>query len=234
VRAGPGRLIVFEGGEGTGKSTQAAILASLLGAVLTREPGGTAAGEHIRTLLLDPSLPAVVPRAETLLMLAARAQHVDQVLRPALDAGRDVVCDRFSASTIAYQGYGRGLDPGQLADLSRWAAAGLEPDLVILLRVPAQAAMARRATRLAAAAAAAAGAGAGRTTGGGIDRIEGEAEAFFSRIDAGFDALAGADPDRWRVVDGAGTVDEVAARVAAAVGRGDLSAPAGDGPVTAP
>ena len=127
-------------------------------------------------------------RAETLLMLAARAQHVQQVIRPALDAGRDVVCDRFSGSTIAYQGYGRGLDPAELASLSGWAAAGLEPDLVLLLQVDASTALARR-------------------HGG---------SAGPDRIDAGFSALAAADPLRWRVVDGSGSVDEVAARVAAA------------------
>ncbi|HET6794179.1 MAG TPA: dTMP kinase [Acidimicrobiales bacterium] len=192
--------MVFEGGEACGKSTQAAILAGVLDAVLTREPGGTAAGEHIRALLLDPSLPAVVPRAETLLMLAARAQHVDEVILPALDAGRDVVCDRFSGSTIAYQGYGRGLDPTALADLSAWAAGGLEPDVVVLLRVEPSVAAARRSTRTQ-----------------GDDRIEGEAAEFFARIDAGFDALAAGNPGRWRVVDGAGTVEEVATRVAGAV-----------------
>ncbi|HET6963766.1 MAG TPA: dTMP kinase [Acidimicrobiales bacterium] len=194
-----GRFIVFEGGEGCGKSTQSALLASSLGAVLTREPGGTAAGELIRRLLLDPSLPPVVPRAETLLMLAARAQHVEEVIEPALAAGRDVVCDRFSGSTVAYQGYGRGLDPGELARLSHWAAGGLEPDLVILLQVPPDVALDRRAARTEA--------------GAGPDRFEGEVSAFFARIDDGFSRLAGEDPDRWRVVDGTGPVEAVAARV---------------------
>lgn len=136
-------------------------------------------------------------------MLAARAQHTDEVISPALAAGRDVVCDRFSGSTVAYQGYGRGLDPGELAALSRWAAGGLEPDLVILLRVPPDVASARRAAR--------------SIGGAGTDRIEGEAAAFFARIDAGFDALAAGDPGRWRVVDGTGDVDAVAQRVARAV-----------------
>ena len=166
--------------------------------MLTREPGGTAAGEHIRALLLDPALPAVAPRAEALLMLAARAQHVDEVIAPALAAGRDVVCDRFSGSTIAYQGYGRGLDPTELGRLSSWAAAGLEPDRVILLVVDPAEARARRIGR------------------GGADRMEGEGDGFFARIDAGFAALAAADPQRWRTVDGSGAPDEVAARVLAA------------------
>ena len=136
-------------------------------------------------------------------MLAARAQHVDEVIAPVLASGRDVVCDRFSGSTIAYQGYGRGLDPGELVSLSRWAAGGLEPDLVILLRVPPDVALARRAAR--------------SVAGAGTDRIEGEAAAFFARIDAGFDALAAGDPGRWRVVDGAGEVEAVARRVAEVV-----------------
>ena len=135
-------------------------------------------------------------------MLAARAQHVDEVIAPVLAAGRDVVCDRFSGSTVAYQGYGRGLDPAELADLSRWAADGLEPDVVVLLRVAPEVAVARMETRDAA------------------DRIEGEVASFFARIEGGYEALAAADPARWRVVDGVGSVEEVAARVAAVVGGG--------------
>jgi dTMP kinase len=131
-------------------------------------------------------------------MLAARAQHVTEVISPALESGRDVVCDRFAASTIAYQGYGRGLDPAELAGLSAWAAGGVEPDRVILLKVPPAEARLRLEAR------------------GGGDRMEGEEAAFFRRIDAGYDALAAADPTRWRVVDGSGPVDEVAKRVLAA------------------
>lgn len=137
-------------------------------------------------------------------MLAARAQHVDEVIEPALAAGRDVVCDRFSGSTVAYQGYGRGLDPSELSRLSRWAAGGLEPDLFILLQVPPEVALLRRAARTSA--------------GAGTDRIEGEVAAFFARIDDGFRLLAAQDPVRWRVVDGTGPVETVAARVAEAVG----------------
>jgi dTMP kinase len=128
-------------------------------------------------------------------MLAARAQHVAEVIGPALEAGRDVVCDRFSGSTVAYQGYGRGLDPAELARLSTWAAGGLEPNRVILLRVDPSEARARLAVR------------------GRADRMEGEGAAFFRRIDEGYAALAAADPGRWRVVDGSGTVEDVAARV---------------------
>jgi dTMP kinase len=170
-----------------------------VGAVLTREPGGTATGERIRALLLDPDLPALEPRAEVLLLLAARAQHVAEVIIPALAAGRDVVCDRFTGSTIAYQGYGRGFDPSELAGLSAWASAGVEPDRVVLLRTSAAVASGRLARRA-----------------GGLDRMEGEGVAFFTKVDEGYAALAAADPGHWRVVDGAGSVDEVAARVAAA------------------
>jgi dTMP kinase len=168
--------------------------------VLTREPGGTDTGEHIRTLLLDPTLPTPTVRAEVLLLLAARAQHVAEVIEPALASGRDVVCDRFVGSTIAYQGYGRGLDPVELAELSSWAARGVGPDLVVLLSVAADVAVARRAARAQA------------------DRIEGEGADFFSKVDEGFTALAAADPARWQVVDGSGSVEEVAARIAEAIG----------------
>lgn len=166
--------------------------------MLTREPGGTATGERLRALLLDPTLPAVGDRTETLMMLAARAQHVAEVIAPALAAGRDVVCDRFSGSTLAYQGYGRGLGLDELAAMSEWAAAGIHPNRVILLTVAPKVA----ATRL------------GRR--GVRDRMEGESLAFFDRVAEGFAALAAAD-SAWRVVDGSGAVDEVASRVLAAL-----------------
>lgn len=194
-----GRFIVFEGGEASGKTTQAARLAVDLDAVLTREPGGTPIGERLRELLLDPVLPAPSVRTEVLLLLAARAQHVAEVIEPALAAGRDVVCDRFTGSTVAYQGFGRGLDPGELIELSAWAAAGREPDVVILLSVDQKEAAARLVGR------------------GRPDRIEGEGAAFFEKVAEGFRAQAAADPERWRTVDGNGGVDEVAARVRAAL-----------------
>ncbi|HET9691851.1 MAG TPA: dTMP kinase [Acidimicrobiales bacterium] len=199
----PGRFIVLEGGEGCGKSTQAARLAGALGAVLTREPGGTPAGEAMRALLLDPALPPLAARAEVLLLLAARAQHVTEVIAPALAAGRDVVCDRFDGSTLAYQGWGRGFAPEELAELSAWATGGLVADRVIYLRVSPGVAASRMAAR-------------GRRT----DRLEGEGDAFFDRVAAGFEALAAAEPDRWRVVDGDGGVDEVAVAVAVAARPG--------------
>ena len=192
-----GRFIVLEGGEGSGKSTQARLLADALGAVLTREPGATDVGGRIREVVLDPATVGLDDRAEALLMAADRAQHVAEVVRPTLEQGRDVVCDRFSGSTLAYQGYGRGLDPDELAWLSSWAARGLEPDVVVLLDVPRDVA-------------------AGRS-GGSPDRMEAEDAAFHERVLAGYHALAAADPGRWVVVDGRGTVDEVAERVLKAV-----------------
>ena len=192
------RLIVFEGGEGSGKSTQAALLAARLGAVLTREPGGTEIGRRIRSLVLDPSVGSALDvRAEALLMAADRAQHVAEVIRPALDSGVDVVSDRFTGSTLAYQGYARGLPVSELAGLSSWATGGLEPDVVILLDVPASVA----ATRMKPEA----------------DRMEAAGDEFHRRVVEGYLALAAGDPERWRVVDGSGGVAEVEALVAKAL-----------------
>lgn len=192
-----GRLVAVEGGEGCGKSTQAALLASRIGAVLTREPGGTALGERARALVLDRTIAGVDPRAETLLMLAARAQHVHEVIEPALSSGRWVVTDRFSGSTLAYQGAGRGLDTAALLDLSSWASGGLWPDLNVLIDVPTELAAARRC--------------------GSPDRLEAEDDAFHARVMECFRDLALADPRRWATIDGVGRVEEVAARVARAV-----------------
>ena len=190
-------LIAFEGGEGTGKSTQAALLAERLDAVFTREPGGTAIGGRIRSLVLDPANQELADRAEALLMAADRAQHVAEVIRPALDAGRIVVTDRFAGSSLAYQSYGRGLPLDEVEQLSRWATDGVWPDLVVLLDVPEEVSEAR--------------------LGAERDRMEEVGDGFHQRVVAGFRALAAADPDRWVVVDGTGTVDEVADRVCAAI-----------------
>jgi dTMP kinase len=192
--SGPGRLIAFEGGEGSGKSTQARLLAERVGAVLTREPGATALGARIRRLVLDDSgeTGEVAPRTEALLMAADRAQHVAEVVGPALATGLSVVTDRYVYSTLAYQGGGRGLDVGELAALSRFAGAP-EADAVVLLSAP----LALRAERLA----------------GVLDRIERAGEAFHQRVEATFEALAAADPARWLVVDGSLGVEEVAAAV---------------------
>jgi dTMP kinase len=194
-----GRFIVFEGGEGTGKSTQAGLLAARLGAVLTHEPGGTGLGAQIRALVLGRASGfAVDDRAEALLMAADRAQHVAEVIRPVLARGTDVVSDRFTGSTLAYQGYARGLPVEELAWLSSWASGGLEPDLVVLLDVPESVALTRMKRE--------------------PDRMEAAGSAFHRRVVEGYRSLAAADPARWRVVDGSGTVSDVEALVLAAVG----------------
>lgn len=185
-----GCFIAFEGGEATGKSTQAERLARSIDALLTREPGGTPLGEEIRALLLH-AVHDVDPRTEALLMAAARAQHVRDVIDPALAAGRHVVTDRFTASSIAYQGFGRGLPIDEVRALSTFATAGLEPDLYVLLDLPPEVAAARRSRS--------------------HDRMEAAGDAFHQRVRAGFLTLAGAD--RWIVVDAALPPDEVEAAV---------------------
>jgi dTMP kinase len=198
-------LIAFEGGEGTGKSTQAGLLADRLRAeagrdvVLTFQPGATGIGTAIREVLLDPATTGLDSRAEALLMAADRAQHVAEVVRPALDAGAVVVTDRYLYSSVAYQGHGRDLGPDAVAALSAFATAGLEADLVLLLTVPPEVRDARLAER------------------GGHDRFEQAGEAFHERVEAGFRAQAAADPHRWVVLDGHGAVGEVAEQVWAAV-----------------
>jgi dTMP kinase len=191
-----GRLIVLEGGEASGKSTQAARLAAHLGAVLTREPGGTDIGKRIRELVLDPGAAAIAPTTEALLMAADRAQHMAEVIEPALAAGRDVVTDRYVPSTLAYQGFGRGMDIDDLRRLSLDHADAVEPNLVVLLQVPPSVAAARLEGR---------------------DRMEAAGDDFHARVAEGYRALAAAEPHRWIVVDGVGSVDDVAARVRDAV-----------------
>lgn len=198
-----GRLIVFEGGEGSGKSTQAQLLADELGALLTREPGGTRIGERVRQILLNRRVGRLDARTELMLMLAARAQHVAEYIRPTLDRGRDVVCDRFSPSTLAYQGYGRGLDLSVIRAADELARAGLEPDVVVLLDLAPEIASMRRSRE--------------------PDRIEGEDDAFFARVREGYVALARSEPDRYVVVDAGGSIAEVRDRVRVAI-RGRLIA----------
>ncbi len=194
-----GRFVALEGGEGSGKSTQARLLAASTGALLTREPGGTKLGGELRRLLLDPAAGVIDARAEALLMAADRAQHIAEVVRPALEKGEHVVSDRSALSFLAYQGAGRGLPMEELRRVSDWASAGLWPDLVVLIDVPPEVARARRAAN-----------------GQRLDRLEAESDDFHERVRAGFAALAPAESDRWVVVDGTGTPGEVAARVSAA------------------
>jgi dTMP kinase len=194
-----GRFVALEGGEGSGKSTQARLLAASAGALLTREPGGTKLGGELRRLLLDPAAGVIDARAEALLMAADRAQHIAEVVRPALEKGEHVVSDRSALSFLAYQCAGRGLPIEELRRVSDWASAGLWPDLVVLIDVPPEVARARRAAN-----------------GQRLDRLEAESDDFHERVRAGFAALAAAESDRWVVVDGTGTPGEVAARVSAA------------------
>jgi dTMP kinase len=178
-----GRLLALEGIDGSGKSTQALALSELLGARLTHEPGATVLGAALRQMLLSPEAPPVSLRSEALLMAADRAEHVALVLEPALAAGEWVVSDRFSGSTLAYQGYGRGLPVAELAALVAWATGGLAADLSILVDVTVEEAGARlRATA--------------------PDRLEKLGPEFAARVRDGFLAQAAADPAHWVVVDG--------------------------------
>ena len=192
-----GRFIAFEGGDGCGKSTQAARLAEHRGALLTRQPGGTPIGAALRSLLLDPRYGEMHDRTEAMLMAADRAQHVEELILPTLDGGRDVVCDRYIGSSLAYQGYGRGLSLSEVRHLSEWATAGLWPEVVVLLEVSDAVAEERMARDR--------------------DRLEQVGPEFEDRVRQGFAELAQAEPDRWAVVDGEGSIDEVAARVMAVV-----------------
>lgn len=187
-----GNFIAFEGIDGSGKSTQAHRLADSIGAIMTFEPGATNIGKILRSVLLNPCDESASPviRAEALLMAADRAQHVDEVIEPALASGRTVVTDRFSASTIAYQGYGRGLQIEPLQSIVDWAAGGLEPDLSILIDLPIETACLRMENS-------------------SPDRLELLDKDFHQRVRDGFIELAGKTPSRWLVVDGTLSADEL-------------------------
>jgi dTMP kinase len=176
--------------EGCGKSTHVQRLAAHLGALVTREPGGTALGATVRAIMTDPGNRHLSPRAEALMMAADRAQHLREVVVPALESGRHVVSDRTAYSSLAYQGYGRQLDVEQLRHLNDFAVASRWPDLVVYLRVDLSAVRKRLAKR-------------------DTDRFEREDDAFFERVMRGFDALAAAEPARWLVVDGSPPKDEL-------------------------
>ena len=199
--SGRGRFITFEGGEGCGKSTQVARMKTALESegvtvLLVREPGGTWLAENIRHLIKDQYEDAPCARAELLLFLAARAQLVRNVIRPALDAGKWVVSDRFSDSTLAYQGYGRGLPVDFVRQANDFACEGLVPDLTILLDVSLETSMARRRRRE-------------RDTCSAADRIEMEGADFHARIRTGFAELAKAEPSRIVTIDANGSADAV-------------------------
>jgi len=179
-----GRFVTFEGVEGAGKTTQLRLLTEHLISrgerpVVLREPGGTSAGEVIRNLLLNPSS-CLTAEAELFLFLAARAQNTALVIQPALEKGQWVLCDRYSDSTIAYQGYGRNLDLATVKEMNRLATNGLEPDLTFVLDLPPEVGLARQASR---------------------NRMEGEPLPFHERVRKGYLTEAGSAPQRFRVLD---------------------------------
>lgn len=190
--------IALEGAEGGGKSTQAALLAATLGAVLTRETGGTDIGKRLRDVLHDNDVVDLDDRAEALIAAADRAQHLAQVVIPALEAGRPVVSDRSVYSTLAYQGYGRQLDLDELREINDWAMHGVWPDLIVYVEAPADIVADRLNQRE-------------------LDRFERAGDEFHERVLAGYREMAAADPDRWAIVHADGPIDDVAATILAAV-----------------
>lgn len=189
-------FITFEGPEGGGKTTQLRLLQATLEqqgrqVVATREPGGTAIGNAIRAILLDPQHTGMSPRAEALLFNAARAQLIDEIVQPALAAGQIVLCDRFADSTLAYQGYGRNLSLADLKTLVAYATLGVRPHLTIFLDIPAAAGLQRK------------------SQGAEWNRLEAEQLAFHQQVREGFFALVAAEPHRWLVVDATQSVEQV-------------------------
>jgi dTMP kinase len=201
-----GLFITFEGIEGSGKSTQIVLLANYLKSrgmhiVLTREPGGTPIGDQVRKILLDPAHTALDPGAELLLYAASRAQHLYAVILPALAAGSIVLCDRFSDATLAYQGYGRGLDVEMIRALDLIVTAGMRPDLTVLFDIDAASGIARAH---------------GRNKSRGLEaeaRFENEEIAFHERVRQGYLTLTRQEPDRIRLVDASPAPEEVQGRV---------------------
>ncbi len=201
----PGVFITFEGGEGAGKSTHIRFLARTLeglgySVLMPREPGGTELGEALRALVLDPAYGPVSPRCEMLIYEAARAQLVDEVIRPALLEGKIVLCDRFTDSTEAYQGFGRGIDREQVRTANAFAADGLVPEATLLLRCEGAAVGLDRATHH-----------------GDADRLEQEGVDFHTRVNRGFDQMMGESGGRIRLVDTSGPKSMTAAQVFAAL-----------------
>lgn len=190
--------IALEGLEGCGKSTHAKRLGEHLNAVITREPGGTRIGSLLRAILADPENVDLDRRTEALLMAADRAQHMAEIIKPALDRGQHVVSDRSIYSTLAYQGYGRQLGTEALLSISTWALNDRLPDVVIYIDVPTDVLNARLAKR-------------------DLDRFEREGADFFARIAEGFRELRAADPDRWVIIDGTVPKGDVEAAIRAQV-----------------
>ena len=203
-------FITFEGIEGCGKTTQVGLLSRMLEeqgkpVLVTREPGGCAIADKIRAILLDADNHALVPLAELLLYAAARAQHVAEVIRPALAEGKVVICDRFTDATMAYQGHGRSLDRDLIRTLNRLAAGGISPDMTILLDCPAEIGLKRALARIE------------TTEGAREERFEQESLRFHRAVRQGYLALAAADPDRFVVLDGTLDITETATAISKAV-----------------
>ena len=199
-------FIAFEGPEGCGKTTQvraarATLAACGVAVTATREPGGTAIGEQLRAVLLDPDHRAMMPHTEALILFAARAQHVREVIEPALARGDVVLCDRFAGATYAYQGYGRGLPLDELRRLQTFAAGALTPALTVLLDLPVATGLARRGAA------------------GEVNRLDAAGLDFHRRVRAGYLALAAAEPARWVVLDAARPVAAVTGDVLALLGE---------------
>lgn len=192
-----GKFVVFEGGDGSGKSTQANRIALFRRGLLTRQPGGTVIGQSIRKLLLSHDSVGLADRAEALLMAADRAQHVVEVIAPTLSLGRDVICDRYVASSIAYQGAGRQLGTELVLQLSDFAVQSWWPDLYILLDVPFEVSLQRR--------------------GLAPDRLEAQGREFHDRVRCSYLDQAAGDTDRWVVIDAAASTEEVSLAVDRAV-----------------
>jgi len=190
--------IAFEGAEACGKSTQAALLADRMDATLTRETGGTAIGARLREILHDNSVTDLTARAEALMTAADRAQHISEVVAPALDAGRSVVSDRSLYSTLAYQGFGRELPVEELKQINNWAIAGRWPEVVVFLDTPDELIAERLRDR-------------------DLDRFEAAGDAFHQRVIDGFRTMAATEPERWITIDGRGTIDKVEAMIVAAL-----------------
>jgi dTMP kinase len=196
-----GYFISFEGVEGCGKTTQIKLLSELLSAhgirsVLTREPGGCPIADKIRAILLDAENRALSPLAELMLYSAARAQHVTEVIAPALEAGKVVLCDRFCDATVAYQSFGRGIDRVVIETLNLQACQGITPNLTVLVDCDPAVGLERARSRIEA------------SSGPREERFELEALAFHSRVRAGYQQLAADEPDRFLIIDGSGTIEE--------------------------
>jgi dTMP kinase len=203
-------FITFEGIEGCGKTTQIRRLANRLGLLgtphtLTREPGGCAISNQVRAILLDAGNDAMAPLTELLLYAAARAQHMIEVITPALSAGRVVLCDRFTDATAAYQGYGRDLDMSLIIELNRLATGGIKPDLTVLLDCPVETGLGRAVARI------------NSTAGDKEERFERESLQFHQRVRNGYLRLAEEEPERFVVIDGSQPEDATEEAIAAAV-----------------